>query len=129
MQDEQLEGGTQAAARVVARAVMLGRDVCEEPQERCEFARQHVRDHLTLGLSQNVFEAACIAAGLVPNLLELVEAAPVHQDARDHIEPFVACGSVNAGELRQPLSVSQDLFDDNVEALLAMSASLSDQLL
>jgi hypothetical protein len=116
MQDEQLERGAQALAAVIAGAVVAGRDARELTSQHGELAHQDVGDHPPLGLDQDLVEAALFAADLLPGLLQRAEPAIIDQDARYRIEPLVAGSAGDAGKARQPLTLGQDLFDDDVDS-------------
>ena len=90
---------------------------------------QDVGDHPPLGFDQDLVEAAAVAARLAPRLIERTKAALVDEQARDHIEPFVAGGAGDAGKARQPLPVGEDLFDHHVEFAAAGGLAHLDQSL
>ena len=118
-------GFAQAVERIVARAEMTGGDAAEQLHQHGELARQDGVEHALLGVLQHRLEIAL--RGRDARATESSSAgtpAPIDQQARDHVEPFVAGGAGDAGKSRHRFAVGEDFLDDDVERLARAAARM-----
>ena len=117
MQHVQLEGLPQRVGGKVARRVMATGDPRQKARQHGEFAEQQRLQHAQLGLAQHRGEFRRGVADLTPDLVERIEAPGLDQHLGDGVEPFIARGAMNAGEIDQLLVLAKNLLDQHVKRL------------